>query len=266
MERTVAQRRRTPLYRQVSETLSREIRAGTYPPHSQIPTEDVLIARFQVSRAPIRQALQELVGAGLVYRQRGRGSFVSGPPVVKAAHRLGGLIEYLDTQGIHASTEVSEARWVVAPRLVAEELMIGSDAEVYTVARLIRALPLDHPVAPNSSDARAAAPRSDDLPTAWTRTYLNIPRHISYTPQELEDAGTVLVLLERDYGISLRKGRQMIWASSATTQHASELGIAFGEPVLMASLLVFGEGDAPVGYSETVHPAQQFRYVFEVTR
>ena len=59
-----------PLYRQIREILRSEITNGSMDP--AIPmTEAQLLSRFEVSRAPIRQALKELADEGYVYRGQG---------------------------------------------------------------------------------------------------------------------------------------------------------------------------------------------------
>ena len=52
-----------------------------------IPPESELIERYQVSRTTVRQVLDMLVNEGLIYRQRGRGSFVAHPTVDQALVR-----------------------------------------------------------------------------------------------------------------------------------------------------------------------------------
>ncbi len=63
-----------PLYRQIKDILRREIIDGSADPQTPI-TEAQLLDRFDVSRAPIRQALKELSVEGFVYRKQGRGTF-----------------------------------------------------------------------------------------------------------------------------------------------------------------------------------------------
>jgi len=66
-----------PLHEQLKEILRAEILAGHLRPGERLPTEAELCARYQVSRAPVRQALEDLAREGLIVRQRGRGTFVA---------------------------------------------------------------------------------------------------------------------------------------------------------------------------------------------
>lgn len=85
-----------PLYWQLKEILKRKIERGEFKPGDRIPTEDELCKRFAISRTPVRQALVELVNEGLLFRRRGRGTFVNN-------------YSYLDVRTIKAI--IPEERW-----------------------------------------------------------------------------------------------------------------------------------------------------------
>jgi GntR family transcriptional regulator len=62
----------SPLYSRVETNLAGEITDGTLKVGDQLPTEDSLIARFEVSRITARRAIQNLVSRGLVEIRRGK--------------------------------------------------------------------------------------------------------------------------------------------------------------------------------------------------
>jgi len=67
----------SPIYQQLKEIIKRKIEDGEFMPGERIPTEFVLCDMFGVSRAPVRQALRDLVDEGLLNRQQGSGTFVN---------------------------------------------------------------------------------------------------------------------------------------------------------------------------------------------
>lgn len=67
----------TPLSTQVIEIIIKRIKDGTYPPGSQIPPENDLAQRFDVSRSTIRKAMSALTARGMVVQKHGVGTFVS---------------------------------------------------------------------------------------------------------------------------------------------------------------------------------------------
>lgn len=67
----------------IVETLREEILQGRLRPGEQLTAEPALAARLGVGRASLRQALARLIYEGVLIRQRGIGTFVSGAsPVV----------------------------------------------------------------------------------------------------------------------------------------------------------------------------------------
>jgi len=67
----------TPLYKQLSNSILEEIKAGKLKSGDRVPSEKELAERFNVSRITSKKALETLVQAGLIERARGKGSFVS---------------------------------------------------------------------------------------------------------------------------------------------------------------------------------------------
>jgi len=65
-----------PLYHQIAKHFQALIESGVLKPGDKLPTEAELIRVLKVSPITIRQALGGLVQSGMIYRERGRGTFV----------------------------------------------------------------------------------------------------------------------------------------------------------------------------------------------
>ncbi len=68
--------RRIPIYVQVADELEGAMLRGEYGPGDRLPTEHALAAQYDVNRHTAGQALNHLQSKGLIYRVKGRGSFV----------------------------------------------------------------------------------------------------------------------------------------------------------------------------------------------
>jgi len=77
LERSIDKQASLPIYRQLKEIIKEKIGDGKFRPGDRIPTEYELCEQFEISRAPVRQALAELVNEGFLYRQQGSGTFVN---------------------------------------------------------------------------------------------------------------------------------------------------------------------------------------------
>lgn len=69
-----------PAYYQLKRLLKQRIERDELRPGDRLPTEAELCEYYELSRTPVRQALQELVYEGFLTRTPGRGTFVTEPP------------------------------------------------------------------------------------------------------------------------------------------------------------------------------------------
>lgn len=67
---------RPKLGERVADQLRERIQKGDFAPGAQLPTENVLVAQFGVSRTVVREAISSLRVDGLVKAHQGRGVFV----------------------------------------------------------------------------------------------------------------------------------------------------------------------------------------------
>lgn len=65
-----------PTYLQIAEELRQAIRAGDFPPGSQLPSTTELTKRYDVASMTVRSALRTLRDQGLVVTRQGTGVFV----------------------------------------------------------------------------------------------------------------------------------------------------------------------------------------------
>ncbi len=66
-----------PIYYQLKQILKQQIDEGDLDAGDKLPTERELCDLYNISRAPVRQALADLVKEGYIYRQAGVGTFVT---------------------------------------------------------------------------------------------------------------------------------------------------------------------------------------------
>lgn len=68
-----------PLYSQLKNLIIDKIDSGEYTPDSKIPSEQELCEIYDISRPTVRQAISELTNSGYLYKEKGKGTFVSKP-------------------------------------------------------------------------------------------------------------------------------------------------------------------------------------------
>lgn len=65
-----------PIFQQIAQVIRDEIVDGSLQEEERIPSEHALSKFYNINRATVRNGLQSLVDAGLIYKQRGIGLFV----------------------------------------------------------------------------------------------------------------------------------------------------------------------------------------------
>lgn len=246
MQHNIDRSSTVPLYSQIKKILISELQ-GAGRTSAPALTEASLIKRFHVSRAPIRQALKELVDEGYVVRQRAKGTFpVRGVNVrLPPALELGGLTRYLTEQGLKPTTRVTGLARVEAPKEVMDALGLESPEELLCLERIISV---------------------KGAPLVWARTYLCTPPDFLPGKEELERIGTVFTLIEQALGVTFTRGEQHIWASAASREEAQALEVKVGDPVLVIVTTMFTSDGQPGGWRRAVHRADDFKYAFGVSR
>lgn len=66
-----------PLYSQLKEVIIEKINSGEYPHDTKIPSELEYCEMHDISRPTVRQAIAELTNGGILYKVKGKGTFVA---------------------------------------------------------------------------------------------------------------------------------------------------------------------------------------------
>src|ERR1700759_5140388 len=169
------------LYARIEEAIATEIAQGEYRPGDQLPTENVLLQRFQVSRITVRRAIQNLVRRGLLEIRRGLGTFVLSPQIEAELTKLTGFVEDINTTGRKATARVVSQSVVGASARVAERLQLAKGTKVMQIKRVRLA---------------------DGMPISFDETYLPLPLGSQIVRNDLR-LHPIFTLFEEEYGVPL---------------------------------------------------------------
>lgn len=94
-----------PLWREISQSLEKRIRARELSPGDKLPTEQELSRHFMVNRHTVRRALSDLQDKGIVESSQGRGSYVRRPSKPMRLHKRPRFSEGVRRRGATPRTE-----------------------------------------------------------------------------------------------------------------------------------------------------------------
>ena len=225
-----------PYYQQLYEILLGKIQRREWQPGDRIPPESALIESYQVSRNTVRQVLEKLVNDGLIYRQRGRGSFVAHPTLEQSMTRIVSFTEDMHQRGFAPGTRVLSADLIPADEEIAAQLDIQAGEQLVCLRRLRMA---------------------DGEPMSIEESYLihsycpDILKH-DYAQQPLRE------VLEAEYGIRIASAKQVIQAIQAPPDLAHLLEIPPAAALLLISRVSFSQGRIPVEYLRIHYRADRY--------
>ena len=231
-----------PLYHQLFNSLSRQIKTGDIPVGSRVPSEMVLATKLDVSRITVKRALNELAKVGLVSRKRGRGTIVmcntdltfnsSGNDYVK------------NVSGLRDNTiaEILERKFVKASKKIAANLDIEVGAQVEKVAHRL------------SMDGKILS---------YVIVYVPFDLAKNFTDDQLR-AEPMMNLLTKS-GVRTKRAEQRIFAVAATPNECATMGVEEKSPLLKIHCVIFDDLERPVEDIYAWYHPERYQYQMTLT-
>jgi GntR family transcriptional regulator len=233
---------RLPYYQQLYEILRRCITSGDWRPGDRVPSESELIVEFKVSRITIRQVLDMLVREGLIYRERGRGSFVSHPTLEKNMERIVSFTDDMRQRGFRPGTRILAAEILAAPSDIADRLQIAAGQELIRLERLRLA---------------------DGEPLSIEESFLIHAQTPGLLERDLENSPLREVLV-RDYGIRWIRAKQVIRGGVASAATAHLLGVKANAALLIVERVSYSQLDIPAEFLRIQYRADRYAFYLEL--
>ncbi len=117
-----------PLYHQLADILTEQIRSNIYKPGDVIPSETRMAKEYKIGRPTVRQAMDTLVQKGLVERRRGSGTFVKQPKNQIDIFSLAGTSQAFSTKGIKTDTKTIDPVQLCKIKADSTNPFYGADA------------------------------------------------------------------------------------------------------------------------------------------
>jgi GntR family transcriptional regulator len=123
-----------PIYYQLEQAILDKISHGEWSPGSAISSERELSESLGISRMTIRQAISELVKEGVLYTEKGRGTFVTQPRIEQTG--IMSFTEAATSKGLEPVTVVSGFRIVSPEKEILHKLSLRDDEKTYHIQRI----------------------------------------------------------------------------------------------------------------------------------
>jgi GntR family transcriptional regulator len=199
-----------PKYFQLRTILLDLIEGAELQVNAAVPSERELCHRYGLSRMTVRQAIDQLVAEGRVYRVPGKGTFVARPKF-EMPLQLVSFSEDMLARGLHPGAIDITRRTVRATVLLARAFRTEPGTEIHVIERLRTA---------------------DGEPMAVERAHILASLAPDLLDRRLADR-SLYGVLEAVYGLVFDAGDQIINAGVADATDARHLKIPRGSAVLL---------------------------------
>ncbi len=230
-----------PLYFQLFLRIRGEIQTGLLRPGDLLGTEKEIGRRFDVSRATVRKALDELGRGGQLVRVTGRGTFVAEPPLDVHLPHLLSFTEELQHRGMVPGSHILAFERASAPPAAQEALQCAVTDRALHIRRLRTA---------------------DGIPMVVVDHYL--APVLALNKEELQES--LYATLETVRGVRLLEAYHTVRAAASTAEEAQLLEIETGAPVLRFERTTLNAQGRPVVFEQGSGRGDSYDYSVHLFR
>jgi GntR family transcriptional regulator len=234
----------TPLYYQLKTVLESKILSQELKESERLPSEAELCEQYNVSRVTVRQALSELMKAGLIYRDRGKGSFVTEGAGLKRPV-LKGSIEDLIDAAKGTRIKIISYKEVAPPPTIVTIPKLGKHAKIFQM-EMVRYIPKG--------------------PMGYSLLYFppDLGKLISVTGQD--DMIEMITFAEEKLKTKAHRANQSIDVGVADDVLAKHLSVRPQTPLLIIQREYYTREGSLMFVARNYFRTDRFKYEIELTR
>lgn len=231
-----------PLYHQIKTIIREQIEQGVWREGDQIPTEQQFCTHYHISRTTVKEALNQLVSEGLLYRIQGKGTYVSASRWMARPHNLISLSEEILARRQVPSNRLLEAMQQPASISVARALQLDPGTPVVKIKRL------------RLADGEPIAIQTAHLPAAMCPGLHEILR---------EDQSLYRVIAER-YKIVPKRATEVYKPGLIDEAAARLLAIKINSPCFLVERITIADGGKPFEFVRSILRGDRSEIVLEL--
>jgi GntR family transcriptional regulator len=234
-----------PLYYQLKAILLEYIKEQHKDIEAPIPTEVEISEHFGISRPTARQAINELVVEGYLYRIKAKGTYISKPKIKQDFLLvLDSFNNEMRKKGLKPSTKILDINLEDSDEKVSGALKIDVGSKVVRLARLRYA---------------------DNEPIVFVITYLPYADYPDIMTKNLESE-SIYEILEKERGIHISGATRSLESIAAGEFEAKLLGIEKDAPIQYIESVVYLSDGVPIEYSLAKYRGDRNKFTFDIRR
>lgn len=228
---------RVPLYCQLMDIIIENIDNGTIKENDKIPSERELCDQYNISRATVRQAIQEMEKEGYLYREHGKGTFVSPKKLKQELLRFYSFTEEMKKLDKVPTSKVIDFKIISCDEKVARKMNVKVGEMVYKFTRLRLA---------------------DSDPMMFETSYVCYNRFPGITKEELEKEAMYDIFMKR-FDAHISSAEETFQPVLTREDEGKFLKVGKGIPSLKIERITYEDSNI-IEYTVSIARGDRFKY------
>lgn len=233
---------RLPLYMQIADFYKKLIINKELKPGDILPSDNDLVEKLGVALLTTRAAMDILVQEGLIYRAKGKGTFISFPRFPRTVQLIN-FTEDILSRALKLETSILFMGKVDADEEIASRLDIELYEKVIRIYRLRKI---------------------DGIPSVVHNTFLH--PSIDFSQEELEENQSSIYFVFNKKIIIPKFSNDTFEAISAIGEVQKLLELQKGSPLLLLTRLTYDIHNLPIEYTKAFYRSDLYRFSVRVER
>jgi GntR family transcriptional regulator len=230
-----------PIYQKIVLDIQNKVKAGIYKAGERLPPERQLAIDYDVNRMTVRHALGVLVTQGTLYKEQGRGNFVSTMQVFQ--ENLNSFTETLKKRGLEPATRVLEFATVYNLKEISRKMELSVEEEFYKLKRLRYA---------------------NELPVAIETVYLPKKHYVGLQCFDMKTS--LYQILHEHYQVEISKVSSEIDACIANRILMEIFGLQKPTALLKVAGIAYNKEGKKLFYEESYYRPDLYKYQVDIKR
>lgn len=232
-----------PLYYQLEEQIKKSIETENLQPGDALPSERELSESYQISRMTVRQAITNLVNKGYLFREKGKGTFVSNQKFEQNLQGLTSFTEDMKARNLVPGSKLLHFEIYPADDDIKARLSLKEDELIYKIKRLRLA---------------------NNDPIAVETSYLPVNLVPGLTPDIL--ASSIYTYIEQELELTIGHASQTVEAAIVDAEDQQHLNINKGVPILLIQRETYLENGTPLELVRSSYRADKYKFKIDIER
>lgn len=232
-----------PLYYQLEEQIKKSIESEELQPGDALPSERELSENYQISRMTVRQAITNLVNKGYLYREKGKGTFVSSQKFEQNLQGLTSFTEDMKARNLVPGSKLLHFEISPAIEEIKDWLSLEEEELIYKIKRLRLA---------------------NDEPIAVETSFLPVKLIPRLTPDIL--GNSLYKYIEDELQLSIGHAAQTVEAAIVRDEDIKHLNVNKSVPVLLIQRETYLEDGTPLEIVKSSYRADRYKFKINIER